>query len=64
MDGYGAVVRKIAEDFGASFVDLQSSFDRYLSCRSIDSISDDQVHLNKIGHMKIASDVFQTLIHI
>jgi len=61
MDGYGAVVRKIAEDFGANFVDLQSSFDRYLSCRSISSISDDQVHLNKIGHMKIASDVFQTL---
>ena len=61
MDRYGTMVREIAEDFGADFIDLQSSFDRYLSYRSIDSISDDQIHLNKIGQMKIALDVFQTL---
>ncbi len=64
MDGYGSVVGKIAAEFGANFVDLQSSFDCYLSYRSIDSISDDQVHLNRIGHTKIASDVFQTLTHV
>jgi len=57
MNEYGAVVKNLAKDFGASFIDLQSSFDRYLSYRSIDSISDDQVHLNKVGHMQIASEV-------
>ena len=61
MDEYGMIVAKLAKEFDAVFVDLQGSFDHYLSYRPMESISDDQIHLTKVGHMKIATELFRAL---
>lgn len=54
MDAYGKVVKRIAADFDAIFVDVQAAFDRYLVNRSNKSLCGDRVHPNRIGHMIIA----------
>jgi lysophospholipase L1-like esterase len=56
MDAYGNVVKHLASDFDAVFVDLQAAFDRYLSHRLPQSLCDDRVHPNKTGHMIIARE--------
>jgi len=55
MDAYGRVVQRLAVDFDAVFVDLQAAFNGYLLHRPPQSLCDDRVHPNKIGHMVIAS---------
>jgi lysophospholipase L1-like esterase len=54
MDAYRAVVRKLASDYRAVFVDVQAAFDAYLSHRPSQSLCGDRVHPNGIGHMIIA----------
>ena len=54
MDAYGAVVEQLAREFDAVFVNVQSTFDLYLAHRPAQSLCDDRVHPNKIGHMIIA----------
>ncbi len=54
MDAYGNIVKRLAYNFDAVFVDLQVAFDRYLSHRPPQSLCDDRVHPNKTGHMIIA----------
>ena len=54
MDDYGKVVKKLAKEFDAVFVDVQSAFDRYLKYRPTQSLCGDRVHPNKTGHMIIA----------
>ena len=55
MDAYGNVVKRLASEFDAVFVNLQAAFDRYLSHRPPQSLCDDRVHPNMTGHMIIAS---------
>ena len=54
MDAYGMVVRQLAAEFDAIFVDVQAAFDAYLLHRASQSLCDDRVHPNATGHMIIA----------
>ncbi len=54
MDAYGQIVKRLATDFDALFVDVQAAFDRYLLHRPNQSLCGDRVHPNKTGHMIIA----------
>jgi len=53
MDLYSEVVKRLADDYSAVFVDVQAAFNRYLVHRCAKSLADDRVHPNKIGHMII-----------
>ena len=54
MDEYGTIVREIAAESGASFIDTQAAFDRVLAhCHSA-SIAWDRVHPSPVGHTVIA----------
>nr|VFJ52982.1 MAG: Lysophospholipase L1 [Candidatus Kentron sp. FM]VFJ66421.1 MAG: Lysophospholipase L1 [Candidatus Kentron sp. FM]VFK14189.1 MAG: Lysophospholipase L1 [Candidatus Kentron sp. FM] len=54
MDAYGVVVERLAQEFDAVFVDVQTGFDGYLAHRPVHSLTYDGAHTNKIGHMIIA----------
>ncbi len=54
MNEYSVVVKKLAGEFDAVFVDVQSAFDKYLTHRPTQSLCGDRVHPNKAGHMIIA----------
>ncbi|MCK5850047.1 MAG: SGNH/GDSL hydrolase family protein [Kiritimatiellae bacterium] len=54
MDEYGAVVKRLAGEFDAVFVDVQAGFNSYLAKKTAQSLCNDRVHPNKIGHMIIA----------
>lgn len=54
MDIYGEIVRLLAAQFDAVFVDLQAAFDAYLRYRPAQSLCDDRIHPNRTGHMIIA----------
>lgn len=53
MDEYGAIVKKIALEHSAIFVDVQAAFDRYLAHASTMTLCADRVHPNQTGHMII-----------
>ncbi len=54
MDAYGAVVKKVAEEVGAVFVDTQAAMDGYLAQRSTQTLCGDRVHPNQAGHLILA----------
>ncbi len=54
MDTYGAVVRRLASDFDAVFVDLQAAFNKFLTDNPSLSLAADRVHPNETGHTIIA----------
>ncbi len=54
MDQYGAIVREVAEQYGAVLVDTQAAFDRVLGCLHPMALAWDRVHPNLAGHMVIA----------
>jgi lysophospholipase L1-like esterase len=54
MDEYGAAVRRIASDSGATFVDTQSAFNAVLTHIPSAAIAWDRVHPNAVGHMVLA----------
>lgn len=54
MDEYGAIVRKIAAQHDALFVDTQAAFDLVLAHMHPNAIAWDRVHPNIIGHAIIA----------
>ena len=54
MDAYGMVVERLAHEFDAVFVNVQTAFDLYLAHRPSQSLCDDRVHPNRTGHMIIA----------
>ncbi len=54
MDFYGQIVKRLASDYDAEFVDTQCFFNRHLSHRPTQSICGDRVHPNQAGHMIIA----------
>ena len=54
MDVYGQVVKKLAGEFSAVFVDTQAAFDAYLTHQPTQALCGDRVHPNRIGHMIIA----------
>jgi lysophospholipase L1-like esterase len=54
MDWYGDVVRRLAPEFDAVFVDTQAAFDGVLSHSTPDDWAGDQIHPNSAGHAVIA----------
>lgn len=54
MDEYGAIVRRIAHEHDAIFVDTQAAFDAVLEDAHSSSLAWDRVHPNAVGHMVIA----------
>ena len=54
MDAYGAVVKNLANDFDAVFVDVQGAYNEYLKYRPTQSLCSDRVHPGQTGHMVIA----------
>jgi len=56
MDAYGVIVKAVAEEFGAVFVDTQAAFDRVLEHRHPASLAWDRIHPGTAGHMVIARE--------
>jgi lysophospholipase L1-like esterase len=54
MDEYGAVVRRLAHETGALFVDTQAAFDAVLAHRHSAALAWDRIHPNATGHMVLA----------
>lgn len=54
MDEYGAIVKQIAREHDAVFVDTQAAFNRVLEYAHSTSLASDRVHPNAVGHMVIA----------
>ena len=54
MDEYGAVVRRLAADYEAIFVDAQAAFDASLEHYYPASLAWDRIHPNQIGHAVLA----------
>lgn len=56
MDAYTAVCRRIAQNRGCTFVDIQDMFERYCSVRHSSYIAWDRVHPNSTGGTLIARE--------
>ena len=54
MDEYGQIVRKLAAEYDAVFVDVQAAFDHVLKVLYSGTLAWDRVHPNQTGHMVIA----------
>ncbi len=54
MDEYGEIVRRTAEKYGQTFVDLQAAWDKLFVHMHPCSIAWDRIHPNQVGHMYIA----------
>ncbi|MBQ6645575.1 MAG: SGNH/GDSL hydrolase family protein [Clostridia bacterium] len=54
MDQYGAIVKKLAEEYSLTFVDLQAGWDRLFQYMHSTNIAWDRVHPNQTGCMYIA----------
>lgn len=61
MDAYSKVVKKLANEFDALFVDTQEAFNHYLAHRPARSLSEDHIHPNRIGHMIIANAFLEVI---
>ena len=55
MDEYGAVVERLAGEYGATFVNVQKAFEEHLAHHPSESLCDDKIHPNLTGHMIIAT---------
>jgi lysophospholipase L1-like esterase len=55
MSQYGLIVKQLAKDFGTYFVDTQAAFNDYLKHQPAESLCDDRVHPNQIGHLILAN---------
>lgn len=53
MDKYSAIVRRMATEFDAIFVDIQAAFEQTLTYLSTQMLAGDRVHPNHIGSMVI-----------
>jgi len=54
MDRYGQIVRRLAEEFDAHFVDTQAAFDELLQTLPTQVLAGDRVHPFPQGHMTLA----------
>lgn len=61
MDQYSQVVRRLAEEYGAVFVDTQAAFDRLMIHIYPATIAWDRVHPSTVGHMAIARAFLQEI---
>jgi len=61
MDDYSAVVKRLAEEYGAIFVDIQAAFNVYLEKAPTQSLCGDRVHPNQTGHLIIAKAFYKAI---
>ena len=61
MDVYGKIVKRIANDYDAMFVDTQYFFNQHLKHRPTQSMCGDRVHPNQTGHMILAKAFLQSI---
>ena len=61
MDRYGGVVRQLAEQYHAVFVDTQAAFDQVLMEVDPMALAPDRVHPNLVGHMILARAFFRAV---
>ena len=61
MDEYGAVVRKLAEEYKLVFVDLQAGWDRLFEHMHPCNIAWDRIHPNQTGCMYIAKQFLKAI---
>ncbi len=61
MDEYSAVVKKLADEYAAIFVDIQAAFNAYLAKTPTQTLCSDRVHPNQTGHMIIAKAFYQAI---
>ena len=61
MDEYGAVVRKLAEEYRLVFVDLQAGWDRLFEHMHPCNIAWDRIHPNQTGCMYIAKQFLKAI---
>jgi len=54
MDEYGAIVKKVAEDTGAMFIDTQAAFNEVLKELYAATLAWDRVHPTQTGHVVLA----------
>jgi len=61
MDRFCGVVRQIAAENKAVFVDTQAAFDHALAWLKPTELAPDRVHVNQVGHMIIACALLEQL---
>ncbi len=61
FDLYHEVLRQIAREEDAVFIDIQAAFDRVLETRSSTTLAPDRIHPNHIGHMIAARAWLQAI---
>jgi lysophospholipase L1-like esterase len=61
MDEYGAIVKKLAEKYGCTFVDLQSAWDALFMHMHPCNIAWDRIHPNQTGCMYIAKQFLKAV---
>ena len=61
MDEYGAIVKKLAEKYGCTFVDLQTAWDALFQHMHPCNIAWDRIHPNQVGCMYIAKQFLKAV---
>ena len=61
MDEYGAIVKKLAEKHGCTFVDLQTAWDALFQHMHPCNIAWDRIHPNQVGCMYIAKQFLKAV---
>jgi lysophospholipase L1-like esterase len=61
MDEYGRAAGRVAERFGALFVDTQAAFSPHFEHVHPTALASDRVHLSLTGHMLIARALLQSI---
>ncbi len=61
MDAYGLICKKLAEEYGLFFIDLQAAFDKVLESVHPMYFGWDRIHPNTIGHTLIANKILEVI---
>ena len=61
MDEYGAVVKRLADKYHLTLVDLQAGWDRLFTHMHPCNIAWDRIHPNQIGNMYIAKQFLKAV---
>ena len=61
MDEYGAIVKKLAEKYGQTFIDLQAAWDELFRHMHPCNIAWDRIHPNHVGCVYIANQILKAV---
>jgi lysophospholipase L1-like esterase len=60
-DEYNAVVKKLADEYGTYFCDVQAAFDKFMEKESAYLLAFDRIHPNATGHYIIANELLKVI---